>query len=135
MAFGQQAGPPASARQLKELAARLEQAAYGSFREARGPLGFSQRQGGGKFTSDEAAAYIEQLEGAGDDANETIEPPAPSSPAAPPPSGVASERRAARQAASIRDVPAPALARELERRGWILIPPEDLTVPSPGEPA
>ena len=62
MAFGQQSGPPATARQLKDLMALLEQAGYGSFREARGPLGFTQRQGGGKFTGPEAAELIEQLE-------------------------------------------------------------------------
>ena len=61
MAFGQQSGPPASGRQVKELLTLLEQAGYAGFREARGPLGFTQRQGLGKFTQDEAAELIERL--------------------------------------------------------------------------
>lgn len=138
MAFGQQSGPPASGRQLKELIALLEQVGYASFREARHPLGFSQRQAGGKFTSDEAAAFIEQLEQLDTDTerDSPVEPIAGRTPPAtvPMPSAIATERREARQAASIRDLPAPVLARELERRGWILIPPDDLTAPAPPAP-
>ncbi len=138
MAFGQQSGPPATARQLKDLMALLEQAGYGSFREARGPLGFSQRQGGGKFTGSEAAQLIEQLEAeaeAGPDAlSETALAPAQKSPAKAKPaktpvvaaaaSTLAAERREARLTVVARDLPPHILARELERRGWILIPPE-----------
>ena len=54
MAFGQQTGPPASAKQVDEIAPLLEQAGYASFREARHIFGLTQRQASGKFTQDEA---------------------------------------------------------------------------------
>ena len=154
MAFGQQSGTPASARQLKSLLTLLEHAGYTGFRDARGPLGFTQRQGGGKFTGPEAEAFIEQLEGEAEAARLEAEGAPPGGPDASPeaalPPGLtraadvaapaaatsATARREARQAASIREMPAKILARELERRGWILIPPEDLTPadPSPTDP-
>src|SRR5579862_3173421 len=62
MAFGQQSGPPASARQVKELLALLQGLGHTDFRDARGPMGFTQRQAGGRFTSDEAAALIDRLQ-------------------------------------------------------------------------
>lgn len=166
MAFGQQNGRPATARQLKTLSDLLEEAGYSSFREARGPMGFTQRQGGGKFTTDEADAFITQLEaeaeagveaGSGlagpDEAPETPSPragsgrrvtPVPKAqptgakagPAAgPAPDSTVTERREGRQAAAVRDLPAKILAHELERRGWILIPPEDLTATDPTSPS
>ncbi len=64
MAFGQAAGPPASAKQLAALAALLTEAGYASFREARHPFGLTQRQANGKFTQDEAVALVERLEAA-----------------------------------------------------------------------
>ena len=141
MAFGQQSGPPASGRQLKDLAALLEQAGYASFRDARGPMGFTQRQGGGKFTSEEAAAFIEQLEAEADGTATDAEPepppqrqatkPVPKRPitsaSAPPRSAAAIERSEARLAASAKALPTRILAGELERQGWILIPPEGYT--------
>ena len=36
-------------------------AGHTSFRDARGPLGLTQRQAGGKFTRDEASTLIDQL--------------------------------------------------------------------------
>jgi hypothetical protein len=62
MAFGQQAGPPASRREVQELLTLLQDAGYTDFRDARGPMGFTQRQAAGKFTRDEAAAFIAQLQ-------------------------------------------------------------------------
>jgi hypothetical protein len=62
MAFGQQAGPPASRREVQELLTLLQDAGHTDFRDARGPMGFTQRQAAGKFTRDEAAAFIAQLE-------------------------------------------------------------------------
>lgn len=62
MAFGQITGPPATARQMRELSELLESAGHKGFRDARGPMGFSQRQAGGKFTCGEAQAFIDQLE-------------------------------------------------------------------------
>ena len=80
---------------MEELLALLRAKGYGDFRDARGPMGFNQRQAGGKFTREEAAALIEQLQ---DDGSQ------------PP-----SER--------LRDVPAEELAAELQRRGWIVVEP------------
>jgi hypothetical protein len=62
MAFGQASGPPASGKQVRELGELLEAAGHDGFRDARGPLGFNQRQAAGKFTRDEAQAFIDQLE-------------------------------------------------------------------------
>ena len=61
MAFGQQSGPPASHKQLQYLEALLRKAGHDGFRDARGPLGLTQRQAGGKFTKDEASTLIDQL--------------------------------------------------------------------------
>lgn len=96
MPFGQQPGPPASARQMEQLLLLLGNAGYAGFREARGPMGFNQRQAGGRFTREEAAAFIEQLEDAG--------PPAPTD-------------------LRLQDVATEDLAGELQRRGWIVIEP------------
>ena len=62
MAFGQSAGPPATGKQIRELLELLEAAGHSDFRDARGPMGFTQRQAGGKFTRDEADEFIERLE-------------------------------------------------------------------------
>ena len=61
MSFGQSNGPAASAKQLQYLEALVAKAGYDSFREARHPLGLTQRQAGGKFSTFEASALIEQL--------------------------------------------------------------------------
>ena len=109
MAFGQQSGPPATQGQIKELLALLESAGHADFRDARGPLGFTQRQAGGKFTRDEAQAFIDQLQEAEE-------------------SGVPVERPQQRAALTsvernLQGLPAEALAAELQRRGWIVIEP------------
>lgn len=116
MAFGQQSGPPASAKQVEYLLALLKKAGHTSFRDARGAMGFTQRQGAGKFTRDEASALIDQLLAA-DPAADDERPPPPAS--APAPAPVA----APKTARSIRDIPAENLAAELERRGWTVTPP------------
>lgn len=108
MAFGQQAGPPATARQVRELLELLQQAGHADFRDARGPMGFTQRQAAGKFTRDEADALIATL-GEAEPADVTT-----ATPAAPPLS--ATER-------SLRQLPAEALAAELQRRGWVVMEP------------
>jgi len=107
MAFGQQAGPPASSKQVQQLLGLLEQAGHADFRDARGPLGFTQRQAAGKFTRDEADAFIASLEQEHDSASS---PPAPAAPVS------AVER-------SLRKVPDSALAAELQRRGWVVMEP------------
>src|SRR3954464_13266385 len=99
MAFGQQSGPPASAKQVQDLLALLQAAGHSDFRDARGPMGFTQRQAAGKFTRDEVAAFIEQLEADPD--------PGPAAAADGPLVGV----------------PAAELAAELQRRGWSVSEP------------
>ena len=135
MAFGQQSGLPASSRQVKELLSLLEQAGYGGFREARGPLGFTQRQGLGKFTQDEAAELIERLaerEGEPVPAAEPAEVPA--APRTKQSRAAARRVKEARLESILGQTPARLLAVELERRGWILIPPEDQTTTEPPSP-
>ena len=132
MAFGQQSGPPASGRQVKELLTLLEQAGYAGFREARGPLGFTQRQGLGKFTQDEAAELIERLaEGEGEPvpAAEPVE--VREAPQTKQTRAAARRLKEARLESILGQTPARLLAVELERRGWILIPPEDQTTTEP----
>jgi hypothetical protein len=109
MPLGQQSGPPATHRQVQELLGLLQEAGHTDFRDARGPMHFSQRQAGGKFTRDEADAFIEQLQAAAAD-GETGEP------AAPAPRLSAVEQ-------TLRRIPAPQLAAELQRRGWIVAEP------------
>ncbi len=107
MAFGQQAGPPATARQVQELLALLQEAGHTDFRDARGPMGFTQRQAAGKFTRDEADQFIAGLQDGGDSAGE------------PP---VARKRLTTAERA-LQEIPAEALAAELQRRGWVVMEP------------
>ena len=67
MSFGRPAGPPASAAQVRELLSLLQDAGHTDFRDARGPMRFTQRQATGKFTRDEATEFIDQLQAAADD--------------------------------------------------------------------
>jgi hypothetical protein len=117
MAFGQQSGPPASAKDVQRLVHLLQEAGHSDLRDARGPMGFTQRQAAGKFTRDEVAAFIEQLEHEADGSSA----PGPvvemrtakrSTPTAP-----ADENR------SLRVVPTEHLAAELQRRGWVVLEP------------
>ena len=60
MAFGQQpSGPPASAKQVQQLLSLVRAAGHVDFRDARGALGLTQRQAGGKFSRDEAEVLCE----------------------------------------------------------------------------
>jgi hypothetical protein len=104
MAFGQNPGPPASSSQLKELLSLLQDAGYTDFRAARGPMGFTQRQGTGKFTRDEASTLIDQLQEAEFETGTTPSPEAPA---------VLSLDELA-----MRRMPSEQLAAELQRRGW-----------------
>jgi hypothetical protein len=138
MAFGQQSGPPASHHQIRELLELLVEAGHEDFRDARGPMGFTQRQAGGKFTRDEADAFITQLRDEADAASGAVTPD----------SGTADDRRSARGPAAgapgagassagapsagerlsasekaLRKLPSHRLAAELQRRGWVVMEP------------
>jgi len=107
VAFGQSSGPPATGKQIRELLELLAAAGHSDFRDARGPMGFTQRQAGGKFTRDEADEFIERLESEihGDG------PPAQSAPVTRAPTP------------ALGEVPTAVLAAELQRRGWIVVEP------------
>jgi len=132
MAFGDHSGPPANGRQLRELLELLEEAGHSDYRDARGPMGFTQRQAGGKFTSSEADAFIEQLQielhGDGPPPGSHAPPPTRAPAAKKPnagPRAAAAEPPATSKAkaVSLTDVPVEALAAELQRRGWIVLEP------------
>jgi hypothetical protein len=108
MAFGQQTGPPASARQVQELLTLLKDAGHTDFRDARGPMGFNQRQAAGKFTRDEAAAFIDRLRDAEFDGGTP---------------GAVPAWRLSAQEHIMRHMPSEQLAVELRRRGWTVIAP------------
>ncbi|MGD0880380.1 MAG: hypothetical protein ABSB09_02265 [Acidimicrobiales bacterium] len=129
MAFGQPTGPPATGRQIRDLTALIEGAGHADFRDARGPLGLNQRQAGGRFTHDEAAALIARLESeaeqragrsGGSDGSDRPSPPVT------PPRRPAS--RGESLAHQLRRVPEELLVDELRRRGW------DVTAPGDGPP-
>ncbi|MGY6500389.1 MAG: hypothetical protein ACXIVQ_05760 [Acidimicrobiales bacterium] len=101
MAFGQHPGPPATAKQIAELTELIHRAGHTDFRDARGPLGLTQRQAGGKFTRDEADEFIARLEAEVDGAPPEV--------GAPP--------------AILTDMPDAVLAAELQRRGWVVLEP------------
>ena len=86
-------------------------------RDARGPLGLTQRQAGGKFTRDEADDLIARLEAEGET----------DTPAADAPGLAASaaryDRREAQRRQALAGMPAEALAAELQRRGWVVLEP------------
>lgn len=89
----------------------LNGAGHTDFRDARGPMGFTQRQAGGKFTADEADAFIEQLQAEAERAT-----PEAAAPVAPAAKLTAADR-------SLRKIPDATLAAELQRRGWIVVEP------------
>ncbi len=107
MAFGQVTGPPATHKQLDELLDLLMENGFESFKEARYPMDFTQRQAGGKFTRDEADEFIAKLQ-------EQVEMEADS--IAP----VQKARKLSPAEQALRKFPAEELAAELQRRGWIV---------------
>lgn len=117
MAFGQQSGPPATAKQVKELLGLLQDAGHLDFRDARGPLGFTQRQAGGKFSRDEADAFIEQLQAEADGTSGVADPTD-----APTPTKVPAARRSAADKL-LESISTERLAAELQARGWIVVEP------------
>ena len=109
MAFGQQSGPPAAQRQVQELLALLQAAGHDGFRDARGPMGLTQRQAAGKFTRGEAEELIARLQRAADDGGGA-------GPAAPAERLPTAEQR-------LRRMPAEQRAGALQRRGWLVVEP------------
>ena len=109
MAFNQPAGPPASHRQIERLLELLREHGPDDVRSARGPMRFTQRQGNGKFTRDEAEALIAELEG------DEHDPTAPSQPTI--------STRLSNDERSARSLPDEVLAVELQRRGWVVMEP------------
>jgi len=109
MVFGQQSGPPASAKDVRELLGLLQDLGHCDFRDARGPMGLTQRQAAGKFTRDEAAALGERLRQA------KVEGAVPV--AVGPPAMVSAAEQV------LRRMPAEQLAAELKRRGWTVVAP------------
>lgn len=112
MGFGRSTAPPATPKQVQYLLALVQKAGHDGFRDARGPLGLTQRQAAGKFTRTEASALIDQLvngEAAGAvSTGESIS---------------AAERLEAEREQVLRGMPAGLLATELERRGWTVTSP------------
>ncbi len=132
MAFGQSAGPPATSKQLRELLELVNEAGHLDFRDARGPLGLTQRQAAGKFTRDEADELIAQLQ-------EQTEPDSPTTAASrtgmpktgtpktgTPRTGTArtgTPKTGSQDDGRLRHVPTEELAAELQRRGWVVLEP------------
>lgn len=110
MAFGQAAGPPATHKQLDQLLDLLLEAGFESFKEARYPMDFSQRQAGGKFTRDEADAFIEQLQERSEMEDASVAP-------------VIRAKKPSPASKALAKFPAEELAAELQRRGWIVAEP------------
>lgn len=107
MAFGQVSGPPATHKQSEELLNLLMDAGFESFKEARYPMDFSQRQAGGKFTREEADEYIAKLQEQSEIESDSIAP-------------VQKAKRLSPAEQALREFPAEELAAELQRRGWIV---------------
>ncbi len=131
MSFGQTA-PPATAKQVQYLLSLVEKAGHLSFRDARGPLGLTQRQASGKFSRNEASALIDRLLGeSSDDADGADDAHgadgahgAHGAPLAGTGSQIsAADRLESERADILRGMPAGLLATELERRGWQVTPP------------
>ena len=117
MSFGQQSGPPASQKQTAYLLSLLEAEGY-DFATARHRYGFTQRQARGKFTVSEASEMIDRLVAqaeAGDTGEEIVFDD--------PKAIKAQQRIDAERATLLRGIQAEVLADELERRGWVVIPP------------
>ena len=93
---------------MRELLTLLEDAGHGDFREARGPMGFTQRQAAGRFTRDEATGFIDRLHDADSGGPGPVVTAGPRLPA--------TDRL-------IRRIPSEQLAAELERRGGTVVRP------------
>jgi hypothetical protein len=95
---------------MSELMALLNAAGHTDFRDARGPMGFTQRQAAGKFSRDEATAFIDQLQEADASAGVAEAPPVRREPPSVDPR-------------VLRRISDASLAEELKRRGWTVLEP------------
>ena len=93
---------------MQDLLALIHEAGHTDFRDARGPLGLTQRQAAGKFTREEAEALIAQLQEAEHEGDTLNAEPAP---------------RLSTAERALRGIPTERLAAELQRRGWIVMEP------------
>jgi len=123
MAFGQPSGPPATARQLQTLSTLVEAAGHTSFRDARGPLGLTQRQAAGRFTRDEAETFIERLEREAEGGGGSHEVGAAQGAVPSPARTGAAATGSTSLAQQLRRVPEDLLVGELRRRGWTVTGP------------
>ncbi len=140
MSFGQSAGPPATQRQITTLLSLLNDMGHVDFRDARGPMGFNQRQAGGRFTRDEADTLIDKLteeadtrellDALGDELardpeveNEERKRTASSVPNRRKTPRTTTQPRVQPPSRAVRQIPTEVLAAELQRRGWAVIEP------------
>ena len=93
---------------MQELLTLLKEAGHTDFREARGPMGFTQRQAAGKFTRDEATEFIDRLQDAEFGGAAAVVHPAP---------------RLSATEQLMRGMPVEQLVAELQRRGWTVAKP------------
>ncbi len=117
MSFGQQSGPPASAKQVALILSLLNADGF-DFATARHRHGLTQRQARGKFTIGEAAELIDRLQAEADGGVDG-DPIVFNDPVAIK----AQDKIDTQRATLLRGIPAEALADELQRRGWAVIPP------------
>lgn len=111
---------------MKELLDLVVAAGHVDFRDARGPLQFTQRQAAGKFTRDEADAFIARLRAEAEaDEAEAGEVPgrAPNIPVPRVAPSRARRTQASPRAVSLEGVPSDVLAAELQSRGWVVLEP------------
>lgn len=116
-------GPPATPKQLQYLAALLAKNGHATFRDARRPLGLTQRQGAGKFTRREASDLIDRLLADDGDADSTagrddVAVTAVTCAPATDRADVVDVALGDVGADLVRGLPADVLADELRRRGW-----------------
>lgn len=125
MAFGQSAGPPASPKRVAELAAVHEARGFDSFREARHPIGLTQRQAAGRFTNAEVEELLARLESEPGDGGEPDggEPAGGESVGGEPTAARVDRRRRSQQEELVVRLDAGVMATELVNRGWCCIPP------------
>ncbi len=100
---------------MQYLLSLVQKEGHDDFRSARHPLGLTQRQAAGKFTIGEASALIDRLVNGESEEQEVLDLSS-----TPTPSRLEDDR-----IDLLRGIPAEALATELERRNWTVIPPPD----------